>query len=507
MENVKQFKTRGRPAIRRLFALVVIGLLALMVACFTTADQAPSPTPEPLRELRMFIEPRDCASYILDPQPEEGSKYLQGTGVTISLVPDEDCRVKEWINVDSYGGLTGRVNLNADRIVQINLERLPDPTLTPPFVAQPTNTPEPVASPAATIPSPTSTPAPTPTPAPTLTPTPTPTLGQASSGYKFNFQFVCVNRTLKQCELLAAPGGMTDRIWERTNGQVNILISSFPELGLNGIDTLRLIENGTLGMAEVYSGYIGDDVPSVEISNLWGLVSDTETNLNIVDAVREPVHEILEDRLNAVVLAEIYYPGQHFFTVKPLRTKADFDGMNIRIHNELLNDLIPGMGAQPQWVPFAEVYTALERGVLDAALTCGICGLGQRWYEVSNYLVGPLASWGVTYITVNQDQWDEIPADLQAIMREEALKHQEANRRLLDDWTKEGIDENVARGMEYIEFTPEVKDALRQAAMDKMIPAWVIHAGGPDSDAVKMFNTYVAPILGISIDANGRAVE
>ena len=125
---------RRHLTIYRAFALSVIGLLALMVACFSVADdgpggnpavanQAPSPTPEPLREFRVFVEPRDCASYILDPQPEQGSKYIQGTGVTISLVPAEGCRVKEWINVDSFSGLAGRVNMNADRIVQINMVR------------------------------------------------------------------------------------------------------------------------------------------------------------------------------------------------------------------------------------------------------------------------------------------------------------------------------------------------------------------------------------------------
>ena len=72
-----------------------------------------------------------------------------------------------------------------------------------------------------------------------------------------------------------------DRIRERTNGQVDIQISSFPELGLAGPDTLRLIEDGTLGMAEIYSGYVGGDYPAIDAANLWGLIPDNKVKRSI----------------------------------------------------------------------------------------------------------------------------------------------------------------------------------------------------------------------------------
>ena len=78
---------------------------------------------------------------------------MHGTGVTISLVPNQGFRVKKWINVDSFSGLTGRINMNADHIVQINLERTS-------VSAQ--STPRPTFAVATRTPKPTSTPRPTP---------------------------------------------------------------------------------------------------------------------------------------------------------------------------------------------------------------------------------------------------------------------------------------------------------------------------------------------------------
>ena len=54
---------------------------------------------------------------------------------------------------------------------------------------------------------------------------------------------------------------------------------------------------------------------------------------------------------------------------------------------------------------------------------------------------------------------------------------------------------------------PEIKAALRKAAIEKVVPNWVDRVGGADTDAVRMYNTYVAPLLGVSIDSNGKAVE
>ena len=174
----------------------------------------------------------------------------------------------------------------------------------------------------------------------------------------------------------------------------------------------------------------------------------------------------------------------------------------------MLGDLISGMGAEPQFVAFSEVYTALERGILDSAVSCGPCGAGLRWFEVADYLNGPIISIGVTFITINKDRWDEIPADLQAIMTEEALAHQVENRRLVEDvWDPQGIIDNEAGGMEFIEFSQSLKDALLQASIDVVIPSWVDRNGGPDSEGAKMFNDFVGPIVGVRIDENGKAVK
>ena len=77
---------------------------------------------------------------------------------------------------------------------------------------------------------------------------------------------MCINRTLRPCELIDS--FYAPRVKERTNGEVTIEISSYPELGLAGPDTIRLVNDSTLEFAEIYSGYVGGDLPIIDVGNL-----------------------------------------------------------------------------------------------------------------------------------------------------------------------------------------------------------------------------------------------
>ncbi|MCH2500919.1 MAG: hypothetical protein MK118_11740, partial [Dehalococcoidia bacterium] len=58
----------------------------------------------------------------------------------------------------------------------------------------------------------------------------------ATTGASFEFQYVCVNRTLLPCQVIQE---FIDSVEERTDGQIEIQISSYPELGISGFDMIR----------------------------------------------------------------------------------------------------------------------------------------------------------------------------------------------------------------------------------------------------------------------------
>ena len=328
-----------------------------------------------------------------------------------------------------------------------------------------------------------------------------------SSGESIEIQHACINRALLPCKII-------EQYWApnleaRTNGQLILTVSSFPELGLAGPDTLQLVSEGTLSMANIYTGYVAGELPAIEVQSLWGIYPDWETMYYSLTDMHQQLEEMVARETNGgIVVNHNWYSGndQFFFSKKPLRTLEDFDGLKTRSHAAALSDWINGMGADAQFIAFSEVYTALERGIIDAGVTGSTPGYGQRWYEVAGYLNGPLKSLLSTNNIVNAEVWEGIPPDLQQIFIEEGTKSELEQLRLTSIQNVTGVQKNIDAGMELVEFTPELAEySLNVAVMEHVVPGWLRRLGYPgrNDDAVEMFNEHVGPYVGVSIGSDG----
>ncbi len=327
-----------------------------------------------------------------------------------------------------------------------------------------------------------------------------------TTGESFEFQYVCVNRTLLPCKVIQE---FLDTVNTRTNGQIDIQLSSYPELGISGFDMIRLLEDGTIGLGEIYSGFVGGEFPIFEAANLWGAYASVDQWFEASEALQEDIKTLVtRETGGGQIVGFNYYSGNYFFTKKPLNTLDDFAGVKTRSHSNVLSDLVNHMGADAQTMAFADVYPALERGVLDGAVTCGSCAVGQKWFEVTDYLTGPVpGTFAETFITFNGKQWDSLPPDLQAIILEEGVLHSERAKAaaLQADIDAEG--ELIALGMEHSNFSPEMLDLLKEAARVAVIPKWAERAGGYDSEALQLYNSKVAPITGLYVAPDGTVDE
>ena len=327
---------------------------------------------------------------------------------------------------------------------------------------------------------------------------------------KIEIQHVCINRSLLPCKLIEqywAPNLET-----RTNGQLTLTVSSFPEMGLVGADTLSLILDGTISMANVYTGYVAGELPAIEVQSLWGIYPDSETRYLSTTAMHPQLEEMVARETGGVIVNHNWFFGndQFFFSKKPLRIPEDFKGLKTRSHSAALSDWINGMDAEAQFVAFSEVYTALERSILDAGVTGATPGYGQRWYEVTSYLNGPLVGLLSTNNVVNADVWNRIPTDLRQIFIEEGAKAELEQLRLAAFQNLTGLNENILAGMELVDFPPDLKKhSFNVAVMQHVLPSWLRRLGYPgrNDEAVTMFNEHVGSYVGIYVGPRGEVVK
>jgi TRAP-type C4-dicarboxylate transport system substrate-binding protein len=306
------------------------------------------------------------------------------------------------------------------------------------------------------------------------------------------WKVVATTRPLPQFQLWVWLGEELDK---RTNGQVKLDIVSLPEIGLTGFELVRVVRAGLVDIGDVLPTYIAGDVPIVEGVDLPGLFKDYETSVKAHVAFM-PAIKKHEEKLGGVVLGAYLWPHQVVFSRKPVQGPADLKGLKVRVYGTAQTEFARALGMEPVSMAFAEVYTALERGALDAGFTGTYSGWGVKWFEVTKYLIdvahGPVSG---TFV-VSKRTWDKLSPDLKATLTKLGEEFTEKGWEVGRRTTAEGVDRNKEKGMEWIPLTPAMATAVKEAVSKTVVPSWVKRAG---PDAKPFFNQYLAPHSGFTI--------
>jgi TRAP-type C4-dicarboxylate transport system substrate-binding protein len=132
----------------------------------------------------------------------------------------------------------------------------------------------------------------------------------------------------------------------------------------------------------------------------------------------------LHDGAQLQVLSFNWWQGErHLFTNKPVASPADLAGMRIRTPGApVWVETVTAMGGVPTPMPFAEVYSALEQKALDAAEVQLPAANGAKLFEVTKFLTKTGHINLITGMVTSGAWFDSLPADLQKVLRDEALK-------------------------------------------------------------------------------------
>ena len=180
---------------------------------------------------------------------------------------------------------------------------------------------------------------------------------------------------------------------------------------------------------------------------------------------RELVRELYR-KYNAHFVRGIWYGRESLVSTKPLRSLADFKGLKMRAPTGMGQDIFRLLGAAPVNLPGSEVYTALERGVVDAA-DWGTLSMNQDlgYHKLAKYPSYPgFHSMPMSDLAINLKKWNALPDDLKKVVEQAA---DEFNRDMV---AKNGeADEAVAKaakqnGVEPIDLAAADRRRFREIA-------------------------------------------
>src|SRR2546430_1747240 len=200
---------------------------------------------------------------------------------------------------------------------------------------------------------------------------------------------------------------------QRSQGRFEFKTSTWTEMSITGYEIVRMTRQGQVDIGNAPLTYIAQDVPVLDAADLAGLNPTVEQARKVFDALTPIVNKDLE-RFNVRIIGSNPYPAQIVFCRKPVKDLADLKGRKVRTFGPTLNDLMSAVGATPVSLAYAETYTALERGVVDCAITGSGCGNAAKWYQVTTHHYTLPLSWASSGYFANLSWWNKLAPDLDA---------------------------------------------------------------------------------------------
>ena len=290
---------------------------------------------------------------------------------------------------------------------------------------------------------------------------------------------------------------LTEQLAKRTNGRFKLDVVTFPELGMTGAELIRLLNIGTIDAGEVVTGYVSGEFPLIEGAQMVGVYENLDQARRAYEAWMKLVAEPNAKQMGGVPISTLAFTTQLLWSKFPVNSLADIKGKKIRIFAKAQADYMTALGATAVSIPIGDVYSALERGVIDGCVTGPEIAAGFKYHEVVQYVTDLLLGPGAGYVVVSDKAWRSLPADMRKEFEALLPEMRKISWELAARDDKQHLDTVVSRGIKpTIPAKPEWVPQLKKISQEVVVPAWASRSG---PRAAPAFNEAIAPIVGFAI--------
>ena len=293
------------------------------------------------------------------------------------------------------------------------------------------------------------------------------------------------------------------RLAEASGGAMVGKIQSQSGLGLKGFEIMRLVKNGVFDFAFGLPGYVAAENAIFEGADLSSLTQDIETQRKVSEAYFPTLEKAFADIYNAKLLMLYPFPSQTLWCNGEVNGIADLEGKKIRVYSTTLGDFVEGVGGTSVTVAFSEVIPALEKGVVDCAITGTMSAYTANWQQVATHAYTLRVGWGLAFGAMNLDKWNALRADQQALLTTEIASLSDSM------WAETATEDEIAiscitggtceigepGAMTLVEPTDGDLKMRDEIATDVVLARWADRCG---AECAENWNETVGPILGLS---------
>ncbi|MEI7026633.1 TRAP transporter substrate-binding protein [Paenibacillus sp. y28] len=220
---------------------------------------------------------------------------------------------------------------------------------------------------------------------------------------------------------------------QKSNGRIKIDVYPSSQLGEEKA-VLEQVQLGAIEFTRVSTGPLAEFNKAFGVFSLPYIFNNEKHLWNFLQG--DEGGKLLESLASSKMMGLAYYDSgaRNFYTRKPVKTVADLKGLKIRVQQNKVNiDLIGALGASATPMPYGDVFSSLQTGVIDGAENNYPSYFSSNHYEVAKNLIVDGHQRVPEVLMVSKTTWDKLSDDDKKILKESA---QESISYQREQWKK-----------------------------------------------------------------------
>jgi tripartite ATP-independent transporter DctP family solute receptor len=208
---------------------------------------------------------------------------------------------------------------------------------------------------------------------------------------------------------------------ERSDGRICIEMFHSAQLGEER-DTIEQTQFGVIDMNRVSMGPFNNIIPATQIPSLPYIFRSTQHMHNVMDGpIGDEIFAAFPD-YDLVGLAYFDGGSRSFYnSQRPITSLEDMDGLRFRVmQSDIFVDMVSALGANATPMPYGEVYSSIQTGVIDGAENNWPSYDSSGHFEVAGYYTLDQHLIVPEVLVMSKISWDRLSADDQAMVRQAA---------------------------------------------------------------------------------------
>lgn len=251
----------------------------------------------------------------------------------------------------------------------------------------------------------------------------------------------------------------------KSGGRIEVQVAPSGQLG-DDAAMVTALRTGALDLSANSQGAVANAVPEYAAYGMPFLFASPAAAFKLLDG---PLGKELAERSadKGMVLLGTWDNGIRQMTnsKRPIQAPEDLKGLKMRVPPDAtLVDIMKALGAEAQQIKFAELYVALQQGVVDGQENPLVNFHASKLYEVQKHLAMTNHQFQMTPFLMSKRSWDRLADADRKLVQEAAAEatalqrrlSQEADEKLLADLKAKGVQVTTPAAAPFAKATAEV---------------------------------------------------